>query len=229
MSDHRHMLWIALIALVCGGPVNASLVKLDFEKDALDNPITSGQVIDDEYALWGVTVDAYNRHRTFDLAMAFDSANPTGGDGDLATPGYHPTNTLSYGNMLILAERDEGGVADDEGRSFPGYLRFTFDQVYRSASVVLIDAEEHGGTVELLLDGEVQRTVSIDGVGDNSVQMLLLGGTAFDTLQVNPAGSIAVAEVVVSIARQVPEPASLMVSSLGGLLMLRRRGRRRAD
>ena len=41
-----------------------------------------------------------------DLGIAFDTANPTGGDDDLRTPGFGVNNSVGYGNVLIIAEND---------------------------------------------------------------------------------------------------------------------------
>ena len=64
----------------------ACLPRIDFETDALGNPLVAGQVIDDEWAAWGITASfSVNAPSTGPL-MIFDSANPTGGDVDLGSP-----------------------------------------------------------------------------------------------------------------------------------------------
>ncbi|MCJ7548509.1 MAG: hypothetical protein MUQ30_02365, partial [Anaerolineae bacterium] len=57
---------------------------LDFESDASGNKLSRGQVIDDEWALFGIHITTDNP--TSHPAMIFDSTQPTGYDWDLGSP-----------------------------------------------------------------------------------------------------------------------------------------------
>ncbi|MEM1042614.1 MAG: hypothetical protein AAGI91_08295, partial [Bacteroidota bacterium] len=83
--------WALLAAfglVVAGLAPNAAAQTCDdinFDTDAGGQALAAGTVVDDEYAAFGITVttnDPVNNP-----AMIFDSANPTGGDDDLLTPG----------------------------------------------------------------------------------------------------------------------------------------------
>ncbi|MEM6479912.1 MAG: Hint domain-containing protein [Pseudomonadota bacterium] len=89
----------------------------------------TGQVIDDEFAFEGITVTTDGGS---DQAMIFDTANPTGGDTDLAT------NDL--GNVLIISEDGDSNDPDDNAGG--GKITFDFDFPVTDASVTLLDIEE---------------------------------------------------------------------------------------
>jgi len=109
-----------LIGLGLASPSLAVTRVLDFDTDANGNSITAGQIIDDEYSDWGVNIVVDNASRTplgvidpdKDFGVAFDTANPTGDDPDLATPGYGLDNNAPLGNVLII---QENGHPDDSG------------------------------------------------------------------------------------------------------------------
>ena len=212
---------IALIAFAVIA-TGASAQLIDFEGFA------AGTVMTEQYAGIGVHISAHNFTGP-DKAIIFDSANPTGGDWDLETPGYHPTNTVPLGMILIIAENDVDNnndgfidVPDDEGSRPAGWLRFDMDFLSTSGTVTLVDIEEHGGTIDFFLGNGNSpiATIGIPSIGDNSVQTLAFDGFAYDAMQVNLAGSGAVASL-----NPVPEPASMAALGLGCLALLRRRKR----
>ena len=84
--------------------------------------------------------------------------------------------------------------------------------------VTLVDIEENGGSIELLLSGSVVGTTAIPGVGDNSVQTLADSGVLFDELNINFVGSGAVGTVGF-----VPAPGAMSLAMIGGLVAARRR------
>lgn len=144
---------------------------IDFDTDANGNAIARGTVIDDEYADWGVTISSHNMHDH--PSMIFDTENPTGGDWDLATPGYHSTNTTPLGNVLIISEDGKSYDPDDNYRG--GDLKFKFDKEVRVDSVSLLDIDrgESGGKIKLFdADNNLIKMVNIPGTGDNSTQTI---------------------------------------------------------
>lgn len=209
------------------GAVAHAQVTVDFETDLGGTPLQAGAFITNQ--LPGMTVTAENFARSHNAAIIFDTANPTGGDTDLATPGYHPTNTVSLGNVLILAEniRDSNGnglvdVPDDEGTQPAGWIQFELNFLATSAELLLIDIEELGGTIDFSLGTTPVGTIDIPALGDNSVQTLgfgggSFGGGVFDRIRVNLPGSGAIGSV-----SAVPAPGPLALLMAACSLMVRR-------
>lgn len=225
MIKTRHAV-LGAFALATASLAHAAPITIDFENDALGNPLAAGTIIDDEYAAFGVTIVAENHTASHpDLAVIFDSDNPTGGDNDLATPGTGANNTQALHNLLIIAERgsDRGdgildAAPDDEGNQPAGYLDFDLGFVATGASIVLVDIEESGGTIEFRTITEGLVTVSIPALNDNSVQTIAYDDAAFTGFRVNLAGSGAIGGLEI-----VPTPASLSMLGLAGLVATRRR------
>ncbi|MCC1493308.1 hypothetical protein [Cognatishimia sp. F0-27] len=116
-------------------------------------------------------------------AMLFDTANPTGGDTDLAY--------ASQGNAIIISEDNDSSDADDNAGG--GTLHFTFDAVSDVQSVTLLDIEEPGGTIDLFdADGTLISTVAIPAEGDNSATEVAIDATGVATMEVTLVGSGAV-------------------------------------
>ncbi|WP_353931014.1 SdrD B-like domain-containing protein [Okeanomitos corallinicola TIOX110] len=151
---------------------------IDFEGFA------AGTVIDNEYASLGVTISATGGSNQ---AMIFDSANPTGGDHDLRTPGYGPNNTTAQGNILIISE--DGDSSDPDDNAGGGTIIFTFDNAVNINSLSFVDIEENGGKV-YTTDANGNETIThIPGVGDNSFQTLTINDTDVVELKVKFTGS----------------------------------------
>jgi len=216
----------------------AQAVTLDFDTDAAGNPIVAGQIIDDEYAGFGVdvSISTLNFGGGPDLGVAFDSNSPTGGDGDLATPGYGLNNNKNLGNLLIVQENggdfnNDGFLdvapSDDEAGGGRIDMIFTVDQLF--AELDIIDIEEAGGAVRLLKDGAVVATQALLPVGDNGYQLRAFNNILFDQIRVDFAGSGGIGEVR-TVA--VPEPSTwfLLSTALFGVMLAtqRKRGRVRS-
>jgi hypothetical protein len=127
----------------------SALTMIDFDG------FTHGEVVT---GVDGVTIEADNFNRSFDLAVAFDSQYPgVTADPDLQSnpdpapgEGYWSGGNLEFeelGPMLILQENDAGcdtGVCsnpDDEGRRPAGTLSFLFDVPILSFGFALIDID----------------------------------------------------------------------------------------
>ncbi len=220
-----------ITVLMLGFAAPASALVLDFDFDAQGNPINPGQVIDNEYALWGVDISVNNLGGGPNIGVAFDSNNPTGDDFDLRTPNpfLHPTNTVDYNNLLIIQET---GFAGGDGNLFPlfepddegggGIITFLFDDDQIFAETVIVDIEETGGTLDFYNDNVFIGSVNIAAIGNGSVQTLTFDGGAYDEMRVNLAGSGAVAQVLTTA---IPEPSTylLLGTTLGVALFLQRR------
>lgn len=233
----------AALATLAGWSVSAaaSPIVLDFDQDATGQPILAGQFIDDEYADWGVSIFASGTNG-LDHAITFDSANPTGNDSDLVTPGYHPTNDTAMGNLLILPKdihdgNNDGYVddPDDHAGRPAGWFAFLYDQSFHDASVTLFDVEENGGQLLLVNDldlnagtYDVVDSLNVPRLGDNSMQTLSISNTpGFEAMLITMAGSGAVDNVTVATPSQpIPEPATAALIACGVFLLLPRRRRR---
>lgn len=186
--------------------------------------LPAGTVIDDEYAGLGVTISAMNNiQQNPDLAIIFDSENPTGGDDDLMTPGIGVGNNAPLGNLLIIAEDDEdtngdGLIDDPDDEAGGGTIFFNLDDTFTGLSISIVDVEEQGGSLLFFEGGNLAAEVDIPALGDNSAQTILVDNVSFDELRVDFAGSAGIGQV-----EFVPTPATGALLALGGLVMMRRR------
>jgi len=158
-------------------------VTLDFNFTLGDDSVmVAGRQITDQWADIGMHVSAVNNNGTHpDKAILFDSASPTGGDFDLATPQVGPIgNDTALGNLLIISENDGDSnpadmlvdVPDDE--SDGGSLIFDFDDATAICSVTLVDIDEEPGTeLRFYRNGDLMNpdvVIPIISLGDGSVQ-----------------------------------------------------------
>src|SRR5690606_32244667 len=116
------------------------------------------------------------------LATIFNSANPTGDDGDLATPGYGQGIDTALGHLVILPEYDtdsdgDGLIDDPNDAACGGTIRFDFGCEVSIAAVTLVDIEEPGAEIELERFGISVHTAPAAKLDDNSVQTLDLSGS----------------------------------------------------
>ncbi|NET40466.1 SdrD B-like domain-containing protein [Okeania sp. SIO2B3] len=151
---------------------------IDFETDGEGNALAAGTIIDDEYQNLGVTISA-----TEFGAMIFDSANPTGGDPDLATD--------SEGNILIISE--DGDSSDPDDNAGGGVITFDLDNPIELNSINFVDIEETGGEVRTIdVDGNIIDTTSIPAPGNGSLQTLNINDSDVAKIEVELAGSGAI-------------------------------------
>ena len=163
-------------------------VVVNFETDGNGSPLSAGTIIDNEFANFGLNVTSQDQVNN--PAMVFDSANPTGGDTDLATP--------DLGNLLIISEDADQSDPDDDAAG--GTLTFTWDEAVTVDTVTLvdIDSNEAGGSVALFFDanGGLISSVSIPALGDNSIQTIDINVDNVARMDINLVSSGAVAELV---------------------------------
>ncbi|NJL56635.1 hypothetical protein HC928_16830 [bacterium] len=119
--------------------------------------------------------------------MIFDTANPTGGDQDLAFD--------SLGNVLIISEDSDSSDPDDA--LMGGTLRFEFDDLVNVESIGLLDIEEQGSTVTLFDEaGTAISTIPIPALTDNSFQQLAINVDQVASVEVFFTGSGAVTDLI---------------------------------
>lgn len=165
-------------------------------------PVAAGLVLAEQWADVGLHVRAEALGGGADLAVAFDSSAPTGGDDDLRTPGAGTGNDFAFGMLTIVAENDvdmdgDGLIDDPDDNEFGGNLVYTWDAPVAVASVTLVDVDEPAGAmVRLFSAGVLLQSVTVPGLDDNNVQRVDTDPSlAVDELRVEFSGSGAVAEV----------------------------------
>ncbi|MEZ6210073.1 MAG: hypothetical protein R3B46_02330 [Phycisphaerales bacterium] len=214
MSIRAIAMGMGIVALA-GGTANAGVMfgssTVDFEG------FGAGTVMSNQIP--GMTISAINNNGP-DIAMIFDSSNWTGGDNDLQTPGYHPTNNQSLGKILIISEDGDSSDPDDEADG--GRLYFDLDFVAERLTGIIVDIESSETyQVKLYRNGsEVFSTGFVNGLGDNSLNPFDTGDIAggFDKVRIKLSGSGAVGGL-----NFVPTPGTLALLAGAGFLGARRR------
>ncbi|PJI86372.1 cadherin domain-containing protein [Yoonia maricola] len=148
---------------------------LDFEG------FDAGTVVDNQFA--GVTITAQRDRNNTDEndAMLFDSANPTGGDNDLAYD--------NQGNLLIVSEDNDSSDPDD---AVGGVITFDFDAPSDLHDIKIFDIEEPGGTITLTFASGEVRVIDIPAAGDNSEQTIALDAADVTQMEIALVGSGAI-------------------------------------
>jgi Ca2+-binding RTX toxin-like protein len=144
--------------------------------------LAAGDIVNGQYSSQGVTISSGDGSHP---PMVFDTANPTGGDSDLAT------NNL--GNVLILSEDGDSSDPDDDADG--GKFVFDFAAPTEVINFNVLDNEE-GGTVKCFdADGNLikeidltttsnngQATIDVNCEGVASMEVYLCGSGAIDGL-----------------------------------------------
>ena len=181
--------------LVAGAPV-----VLDFDTDGGGSPLAAGTVVDNEYASLGVTVTSNDPVNN--PAMIFDTANPTGGDTDLATPGYGLNNDTPLGNVLIISEDADSSDPDDNAGG--GTLTFTYDEPVVIESLSILDIDNESGFIEVFDSSDTSLGVfNMADLGDNSLQEIDIDVAGVTRVDVTFSSSGAVADIVARRASSI--------------------------
>ncbi|RVT83924.1 type I secretion protein [Rhodobacteraceae bacterium CCMM004] len=158
--------------LIYGGGGNP--VTIDFSGFAAGTSL-DGQTVQ------GVTITGSGAGKP---AMIFDTANPTGGDDDLAS--------ATLGPALIISEDGDGGDPDDAKDG--GTVNFAFDGEAQVKSLTFLDIEEDGGTVTLFdaQGAQIGDPIAVPqtGAGQSGVLDINVSGVA--SMQLTLVGSGAV-------------------------------------
>ena len=145
------------------------------------NDLSAGTVVDNEFRAEGVTISAAGGAN---VAMVFDTDNPTGGDYDLATS--------NLGNVLIISEDGDSSDPDDNGSG--GTFFVNFDSETSVESLTLLDVEERAWIRFFDADGNLidqvdaqtsnngQVVVNFDVEGVVRMEVVLAGSGAIDNL-----------------------------------------------
>ena len=201
----------------------AALV-IDFETDSSGNPLSTGQIIDGEFAGFGINISTHDpiNHP----AMIFDSSAPSGDDFGLGTPnesfggpgigsgggsGQAGENSLDLGNILIISE--DGDSSDPDDNAAGGTITFTFDSPVAIGEVDLLNVENSGSVRAFNGSSVLISQVPVASIGSNGFQIIALNATNVSRLEVQLAGSGAIAEI-----RAIPEPSAFAFLAMCGVI-----------
>ena len=145
---------------------------LDFEN------LAAGDIVNNQYEGQGVTISSAANNP----AMVFDTDNPTGGDGDLAT------NNL--GNVLIVSE--DGDSSDPDDNAGGGSICFTFDEPTDVKNLTVLDNEEGGYVKFWDVDGNYLGKCYLPKTADNGQALAELNMDDVGFMQVTLCGSGAI-------------------------------------
>jgi hypothetical protein len=212
-----------LLALDSENPILVGLqrVTIDFNTDAVGDPLAAGTIMTDQYAGLGLTISQIGRvgQPAFG-AMIFDSFNPTGGDEDL--------RTTDKGNVLIISE--DGNSANPDDAWFGGSFIFDFDYLVNDFQVTLLDMDEGDALIFGYRRGEdgsyqeVGRT-TVEGRPGNdgliSEADLLTNAGGFDRIEIKLDGSGAVTDLQYEYLFPVfQNTAQVAINGLSGITAL---------
>ncbi len=156
--------------------------------------LPAGTIVSNQFP--GVFISADGGSTDGNAAMIFNTANPTGGDDDLATPGPGVNNDTPLGNVLIISEDLDASDPDDDAAG--GVISFKFDVpvTVDTLDVLDIEGEEAGGSVTLFLQAGGSVSIPIPGLGNNSFQQLDINVDNVVEMQVAFVSSGSVTELV---------------------------------
>ena len=244
MSTTMRALSVCALALAAGTAGAETIETIDF------SGLVHGEIVNTQYqASHGVTIDARNHHRSFDLAVAFDTHRTGTRDDDLEDPwsGGNLAGNTNLGNALILQENNYGvgdGVADrpdDEGNRPAGWIRFSFDEVKTGIGFDILDLESataEATTLKLYLDGSLVASVDfmdfIDAGSDLYDPSVSYGNNSANRIGMISADDLGIdgfdtakfklgGSMAIDTIRTVPAPGTFALLGLGGACVARRR------
>ena len=157
--------------------VAPSCVTEDFES------LNVGDIVSNQ--LPGVTVFGASNSNSGNMAMIFDSANPTGGDTDLASS--------TAGLILIISEDGDSSDPDDDASG--GTFTFDFDTPQYIEDIGFLDIENPNGTVRLFdANSNLIQTLSIPTTGDGGAANLIINTEDISSMEVELMTSGAVTD-----------------------------------
>ena len=206
------------LALATGAPAQCPMV-LDWDFDANGNPIVAGQDLTSVYSPWGVDLVVWTAMTMnpgdVGLPIAFDSANPTGGDTDLGTPNQYwggpgigtggvATNLTPLGNLLISAENTYDGnndglvdVPDDDANG--AWFEFFFDAPTCVFGATAVDTDSNETAPDLVLydaAGNIIEWIDFSQAGNNGVETIEIDVCGVDHMMFDVYGSGAIGDLV---------------------------------
>lgn len=163
-------------------------IVLDFETNGSGQSLMAGDIIDDEFQSYGVSITTHDPGQN--PAMIFDTRQPTGNDVDLAVaPGI-------VDHVLIISEDANPANPDDNVEG--GTIQFTFDSLVGNVTVGVLDIDfgHSDGYVEALdQDGQILGRVGIPATGDHQLGEVHLDITGIAAINVSLESSGAITEL----------------------------------
>lgn len=196
-----------------------------------------GDRVTNQYQPYGVSFSGqrYHRNTLLDAELwIFDTANPVGGatrpsdgDPDLATPGFHPSNTKDLGFVMVVQQDTApGSIPDDATKG--GIITARFSEPVFIQSVEVLDLDRPGRSMLAGLDANLQPVFTFTefpNIGDNSYNRIEFNEGAISTLVFNHRDSAALASITFI---PIPEPETFigMAGLLGLMAVMGRRWQR---
>ncbi len=190
---------VAEIPEISIAPVNV----IDFENDGNGIPLSPGEIIDNDFAAYGMSVWVTGASHG---AMVFDSSHPSGNEWDLGSPhedfggpgkggggksGAAGENAVGLDQVLIISKDGDSGDPDSEPTG--GVIHFAFTTPVDICSVGMFDVQQPFGTIETFnSEGLMINSYPILKLGNNSVQTVSIGDTNVAEMQITLPGSAAV-------------------------------------
>ena len=167
-----------------GGDVR--LPNIDFDTRADGSATVTGEIIAEQFADWGVHITTHDP--IANPPLIFNSANPSGGDTDLATS--------TENNILIISE--DADTSDPDDRAAGGTLIFTFDNPVVLDRINLLDIDG-GETATIRLfdaDGNSIQQQVINGSGNGQAFSVDLSAVGVSSMEVEFSASGAITELI---------------------------------
>jgi len=210
---------------------SAQAIVVDFDE------LAAGTIVDGAFEGWSVSTEGGSGGSP-DVAVVFDTGNPTGEDFDLEAPFFTTNpdipNEYNPNNVLIIQENDTCSAMmceDPDDDRNGGTITFTFDAPVTLNSIDVFDIEENedSGVFEFTAfalsgDGELIATLSIPVTGgDNTWDRVTFDDlTNVGTLGIMLSGSGAIDRLDFTVI-PVPPAVLLFGSALALLAGVRRR------
>ncbi|MBN2016055.1 DUF4215 domain-containing protein [Candidatus Dojkabacteria bacterium] len=159
-----------------------------------------GTIINNQYVSDGVVFYGDNNNGP-DATIIFDTANPSGNDPDLVTPGYGYNNTVARNEVLIIPQdavdaNHDGLIDNPNDDADGGKMEILFSTPAEILNLGLLDIDESGGAVRLYtVGGTPINTYPASNLGDNSFQRINVNQTGVGKLEVELVGSGALTDI----------------------------------
>ncbi len=156
------------------GAMVESAASIDFEG------FCAGDVLSNQIP--GVTISSGNNCKP---PMIFDTANPTGGDWDLAS--------ATQGMVLIISE--DGDSSDPDDNWSGGALNFDFDAPVNMDGMTFLDTEEAGEARFFDEAGNLIATIATPSLNDGESQFVTFDVSGVSRMEIHLAGSGAIDDI----------------------------------